>query len=131
MTTGPQPQSHQQLRTSIRYVTYFATSQLTCVLADGYAKRCVRTRLCCENIYRASSQHGPGTYQRASDKHFHCHTHTITSALKVAHPEHTKRTATSITGRALRAAHPWCLIYGRRVIFVKKQQRRARKGLKN
>lgn len=33
------------------------------------------------NIYAASSQHGPGIYQRASHKHFHCHTHTVTSAL--------------------------------------------------
>lgn len=86
---------------------------------------------CCENIYTASSQHGPGTYQRVSHKPFQCHTHTVTSTLKVAHPKHTERTATVITGRALRAAHPQCSIYRRRVIIAKQKQKRARKGLTN
>jgi hypothetical protein len=56
-------------------------------------------------------------------------THTVTSALNIAHAKYTEPTAKSITGLALRAAHPRCSIYRRRVIIVKQKQMRARKGL--
>jgi hypothetical protein len=36
-------------------------------------------------IYVATTQHRPQTHQRASHQYFHCHTHTVTSALKVAY----------------------------------------------
>jgi hypothetical protein len=44
-----------------------------------------QTRLLSRNIYVATNQHGSRTHQRASHKHFYYHTHTVTSALKVAY----------------------------------------------
>jgi hypothetical protein len=125
-TTPPPPPPAQNFNSEH---TYFATSQLTCVLADGYSKR---------RVPDASFVAGTSTRPQVNTDLEHIKeqarntptaTHTVTSALNIAHAKHTEPTAKTITGQALRAAHPPCSIYHKQVIIVKQKQRRARKGL--
>jgi hypothetical protein len=118
ITTTPTPPTAQNFNSEH---TYFATSQLTCVLADGYSKRRVPDASFAARTSKRPQVNTDLEHIKEQATNTSTATHTVTSALSVAHAKHTEPTAKTITGRALRAAHPRCSIYRRRVVIVKQK----------
>ena len=128
-TTTPPPPTPPTAQNFNSIHNIFCNFTVNCVLADGYATRRVPdasfgVRTSTRPQVNTDLEHINEQATNTSTA-----THTVTSALNVAHAKHTEPTAKTTTGRALRPAHPRCSIYRRRVIIVKQKQRRARKGL--